>query len=138
MAAINSNHCGSAVGEPIAPPSGERNLPALTWSSVTAPSGTIVQVYNWIAIGKHVSLWFKVTATLPGASVTGVSFALPSDMPLPAIFSSQPNSSVVAYGTGTNGLCSLSKDSEGAFKISVIGTSISATFVSGTIIYLCA
>lgn len=128
-----------------APPA-EQDLGSLTWSAGVAPSGTIVKKYRWNKSGNLIQAWFKITASVAGTAVTGVSFTLPGDMPNPSMWASQPNSTAVAIGsagisagtdpTGTGGTSTLSKDGSGNYIIEISDTAVGATFVLASISYL--
>lgn len=125
----------------------EAALGALTWTGGVAPSGTITKTYSWMQYGGLVTAFFKITATVAGTAVTKVSFALPSDMPLPATFASQPNSTVIAAGTGSIeatgvlttaavGVASLVKDAGGNLLIEISCVALAASNAWATISYL--
>lgn len=80
--------------------SAEQNLGTLAWTAGVAPSGTINKKYHWTQVGKQVTLWCKIDASVAGTAVSAVDFPLPGDLPAPATFASQPASTVITYGSG--------------------------------------
>jgi len=84
----------------------QKNLGTLTWSGLTAPSGTVTKVYKYMKHGGLIHFWFYIHASTPGILVTGVEFGLPSEVPSPSLWTSQPNNQTVMIGNGaiTSGL----------------------------------
>lgn len=78
----------------------EQDLGNLTWTATTAPGGTVTKKYKWTRNGNDVTVHFKITASVAGLLATAVEFDLPSDMPIPNTFSSQPNNFIVSLGSG--------------------------------------
>lgn len=123
----------------------EQDLGALTWTGVTSPSGTITKKYRWSRQGKMVTIAFKITASVAGLLNTAVSFPLPTDMPNPATFASQPNSTHITIGPGLLGATAnsiaalgatmLTVDGSGNFLIQVTGTGVAGADVWGTVTY---
>jgi hypothetical protein len=123
----------------------QQNLPTLTWAAGVAPSG-VTGVYRWSQIGNRVTLWFKINGTA-GTAVTGVNFALPADMPLPNLWTSQPNSTDLTYGDGAMlaagaatvalaAVCTLTKTAGGTYQINLFVLSAAVTNAWGQIDYL--
>lgn len=61
------------------------NAETLTWSAGTAPgiAGSIDHTYSWSKTGRMVTITGAIIATPAGATVTQVSFPLPSALPTP-------------------------------------------------------
>lgn len=126
----------------------EQNLGTLTWTATTAPSGTINKKYKWSRIGNIVTVLLKIDASIAGTAVTAVEFEMPSDMPSPAVFASQPVSTIVAVGSGKLASSAnptiggaegskLYKNGSGTYVIAVEATvAVTGTFTWGSLTYL--
>ena len=110
--------------------SNEINLGALTWTATADPSGTISKLIRWNKVGKVISFWVSIIASTPGTLVTAVEFDLPSNMPSPSTWSSQPNDSIIMLGVAKIGVTTnptfdfndglkVYKDISGNFKIKI-------------------
>lgn len=117
----------------------ESNLGTLTWTAGTAPSGSINKKYKATRIGNRVDLWCRIEAATPGATVTAVSFPLPSDAGIntPVAFTGMGNGEFNVPGSGaitvggalpTAGPCNayLGKDGGGVWTVYITGPSSSA------------
>lgn len=80
----------------------ESDLGTLTWTAGTAPTGTITKKYRATRIGNRVDLWCRIEASTPGATVTAVSFPLPSDTGIstPLAFTGMGNGEFNLPGSG--------------------------------------
>jgi len=109
--------------------SSEGTLGTLTWTG-TAPTSLIEKKYRWTQLGKLVTVYVKISYTNNGVTNYNVSFAMPGDVPLPAIWASQPNSTVITTGNGLIGpnadgsnalvtVSSVQKDGSGNITMSI-------------------
>lgn len=119
----------------------ESDLGTLTWS------GAITKKYRWSQSGNCVNFWAKISATVSGTLVSGVEFSLPSDVPPPNLWNSQPNGSVISVGFGTlnNGSnptittsdgVKLFKNRSGVLTIRVESTALTVNSVWAQVSYL--
>lgn len=74
---------------------------SLTWVGGTAPSGTITKRYVGSRTAKgFTQVWIKIRATIAGVAITQVNFPLPSALPTPTVWVSQPDGEIVSFGIG--------------------------------------
>ncbi len=74
---------------------------SITWTGTTAPSGSTNHSYHWEQVGKMVTLRINLVYSVAGAALTGVSMALPTDMPNPELPTGVSGASVaISYGSG--------------------------------------
>lgn len=72
-----------------------------TWTGTTAPSGTTNHTYSFNRIGNLVTLRISLDYSVAGATLTAVTFDLPSDCPTPELPSGVSTAGdVINYGSG--------------------------------------
>jgi hypothetical protein len=129
----------------------EGNLGTLTWAGAVAPSGTINKKYRWSRNGNCITVLVKIDASVAGTANTSVTFSLPcvangGDMPDPATFASQPNSTHITVGPGmlgstgtpasTGGGMQLFVDGSAVFKIQITDAAVGAMYAWGQLSYM--
>jgi hypothetical protein len=127
---------------------GVQTLPSDSWTATTAPTSLTSAQYTWSQIGKVVTLYFYIAYATPGSNCTGVTFALPSDLPSPLEIAGRGAANEYLYigpgyiGTqattqpavmGRVGLQVNSGDT--GWQINLSSTSVSARVAYGTIVY---
>jgi hypothetical protein len=128
--------------------SSEQDLGSLTWGAGVAPAGTITKKYKWNRVGNMVVGCFKVTATVAGTAVVSLTFDLPTDMPTPSVFASQPTGTSVVQGTGsieTSGVVTVAGaaqvsllNNSGTYQVAVLSGAIAATNAWAQVTYITA
>lgn len=128
--------------------SGDLVLPGtVTWTG-GAPSGTVVQRYRWTQVGKTVTVYWCITATVAGLLTTGAQIALPATCPVPTTLANQANNSWISTGTGailasltgdpSSSTSGLFKDTGGVFWLRSISGATGAILITGNVTYLTA
>lgn len=126
--------------------SGDLVLPGtITWTG-GAPSGTIVQRYRYVVVGKNVTIYWCITASVAGLLTTGAQIGLPLVCPTPFSLSNQAANSWLSTGTGailgsltgdpSSSTSGLFKDSGGLFWLKSMTPVVSAILVTGNVTYL--
>lgn len=108
--------------------SAEAALGTLTWAAGAAPSGTISKTYRAAISGSQVTVVCKITASVAGTAVTGVTFPLPAGLPTPATWATQESSGLVVPGAGSmtaalgnaaSGACGLYENGSGGYNVQI-------------------
>lgn len=74
---------------------------AVTWSGTTPPSGTANHSYQWVQVGKMVTLRISLIYGTAGSALTQVTIGLPSDCPTPQLPTGVSGASAnISFGTG--------------------------------------
>lgn len=137
------NILSTNIDSPIA--NVETNLGTLTWAAGVAPSGTISKTYRFFTAGKQVSFMAKITTSVAGTAVLSVSFPLPTDVPVPALWGAQSANSLIIVGTGSLtaditgtplGVAGLYADGSGGYVVKAIVAAVAATNVNIAINWL--
>ncbi len=119
-----------------------------TWNG-TPPSGSSTKTYSWVRNGNNVILNVYILYATPGATNTSIDLDFPADAPLPFEQSPFNSTNDVLYtglgqvGTGTSstnnqGKCFLIKTGGGTYKVTVVGTSVSARSLWAQLTYIAA
>ena len=126
--------------------SGDLVLPGtITWTG-GAPSGTMTQRYRWTQVGKTVTVYWCITATVAGVLTTGAQIALPASCPVPSVLSNQALNSWISTGTGailasltgdpSSSTSGLFRDSGGVYWLKSMCPVSGAILVTGNVTYL--
>lgn len=79
----NTTGSGAALGVPYFDSGEQSYTGAITWTGTAAPSGTSTHSYQWVRLGKQVTLRITLAYTTPGTALTLVTAELPPDLPIP-------------------------------------------------------
>lgn len=126
---------------------GDNGLTGVVWAGVAAPTGSNFERYTWYRNNGVVTFWMIARAAVAGTAITSLEFELPVGTPAPALWTSQPTSTTIAYGSGdistsalgSAGLAATTRlfvDGAGLFKINVtVAASVAAQYAWATVSY---